>query len=154
MEHRTHHIKSDEKNKSVDYKLAFSATVHCLLGCGLGEVAGMIISVPANMDNFSSTLLSITLGAVFGFLLGMIPLRIAGFEWKYAFRQVLIAEGLSIAVMETFEVLVQIYTPGVMEAHLGDLLFWKGMLLSLVAGFVAAYPVNYFFVRRGIRHMH
>jgi len=135
-------------------RLAFSATVHCLLGCGLGEVAGMVISVPANLDNHSSMILSIVLGAVFGFAFGMLPLRKAGFGWKPAFKQVLIAEGLSIAVMETFEVLVQLYTPGVLEAGLGDFIFWEGMVLSLIAGFIAAYPVNYLFVRKGIRHMH
>jgi len=120
----------------------------------LGEVAGMIISVLLYLDNHTSMILSIIMGAVFGFLFGMIPLKRAGFTWKFAFKQVLIAEGLSIAVMETFEVLVQIYTPGVMDAWLTDWIFWEGMLLSLIAGFIAAYPVNYLFVRKGIRHQH
>jgi Domain of unknown function (DUF4396) len=122
--------------------------------CGLGEVAGMIVSVWLNLDNHTSMILSIIMGAIFGFSFGMIPLKRAGFTWKYAFRQVLIAEGLSIAVMETFEALVQIYMPGVMDAKLNDWIFWEGMILSLIAGFVAAYPVNYLFVRKGIRHQH
>ena len=56
--------------------------------------------------------------------------------------------------MEAFEVVVQVYTPGVMDAHLSDWLFWKGMLFGLITGFIAAFPVNYFFVKKGIRHQH
>lgn len=66
----------------------------------------------------------------------------------------LIAEGLSIAVMETVEVLVQVNTPGVMDAHLHEWAFWKGMLFGLAAGFIAAFPVNYLFIKRGLRHKH
>lgn len=99
-------------------------------------------------------ILAIVFGFIGGFGLGVIPLRRAGYSWKGAFKQVLVAEGLSIAVMETFEVIVQVYTPGVMEAGLGDSIFWIGMVLGLIAGFIAAFPVNYIFVKRGIRHQH
>lgn len=56
--------------------------------------------------------------------------------------------------METFEVLVEVYTPGVMEAGLTSWLFWAGMLLALTVAFIAAFPVNYVLVGRGIRHIH
>ncbi len=56
--------------------------------------------------------------------------------------------------MKTFEVIAQMNIPGVMESGLGDMLFWYGMILSLVAGFIAAFPVNYYFVKIGIRHSH
>ncbi len=78
----------------------------------------------------------------------------ARFQLKHALRQVLIAEGLSIAVMETAEVMVEVYTPGVMEAGLTSWVFWGGMLLALLAGFLAAFPVNYVMVGRGIKHAH
>lgn len=142
------------KNTNGNFRLALSATLHCLLGCGLGEVAGMIVAVPLMLDNHMTMILSVILGAIGGFGLGVIPLKRAGYNWAAAFKQVLIAEGLSIAVMETFEILVQVYTPGVMEAGLGDAIFWYGMLLGLAAGFVAAFPVNYIFVKKGIRHNH
>ena len=115
---------------------------------------GMVIGTWLHMNNVSTTILAIILGFVLGFAFGMIPLMRAGFPFSKAFKQVLIAEGLSIAVMETFEVAVQAYTPGVMDAHLSDWVFWKGMLFGLIAGFVAAFPVNYIFVKKGIRHQH
>ena len=164
MNHQHHHhtamhqapkqmaVATDKKENH--WRLAFSATLHCLLGCGLGEVLGMSLGTWWHWSNFNTMILAIILGFVFGFLLGMVPLLRAGFTFKQAFRQVLIAEGLSIAVMETIEVLVQVNAPGVMDAHLTDWLFWKGMLLGLVAGFIAAYPVNLFFIRKGIRHRH
>lgn len=135
-------------------RLATSATVHCLLGCGLGEVAGIVIGVALGLTATVTIVLAVTLGFVFGFALGLIPLLRAGFSKSWASKQVLVAEGLSIAVMETAEVLVEVYTPGVMSAGLLSPIFWGGMLLALSAGFVAAWPINYWLVGKGIRHVH
>lgn len=136
------------------WRLALSATLHCLLGCGLGEVLGMSIGTWLHWDNLPTMILAIVLGFVLGFALGMLPLLRAGFGFKRAFRQVLVAEGLSIAVMEAVELWVQVSTPGVMDAHLGDWIYWRGMGLGLLAGFIAAYPINYLFIRKGVRHYH
>jgi len=162
MDHSHHHhsnpnnLKDTEQglNKQNHVTLALSATLHCLIGCGLGEILGMVIGTWLHMNNTSTTILAIILGFVLGFAFGIIPLLRTGFSFNNAFKQVLIAEGLSIAVMEAFEVVVQIYTPGVMDAHLSDWVFWKGMLFGLIAGFIAAFPVNYVFVKKGIRHQH
>lgn len=137
-----------------NFRLAFSATFHCLLGCGLGEVLGMIIGTAFLFSNHATMILAIILGFVGGFGLGIIPLKKAGYSWKAAFKQVFIAEGLSIAVMETTEVLVQVYTPGVMEAGLTDAIFWLGMALGLSAGFITAFPINYIFIKKGFGHRH
>ncbi|HEX4877517.1 MAG TPA: DUF4396 domain-containing protein [Chitinophagaceae bacterium] len=153
-----HHMHDHESTKihqkENHFVLTLSATLHCLIGCGLGEVLGMVIGTWFGWDNTSTMILAIALGFVLGFGLGIIPLLRAGYSIKAAFRQVIVAEGLSIAVMETVEVLVQVNTPGVMDAHLHDWLFWKGMLLGLLAGFITAFPVNYWFIRKGIRHQH
>ncbi len=114
----------------------------------------MVLGVGLALSNVSTLVLAVTLGFVFGFALGLVPLMRAGFGWARAIKQVLVAEGLSIAVMETAEVLVEVFTPGVMEAGLGAPLFWLGMLFALTAGFLAAFPVNYVLVGRGIRHHH
>lgn len=106
------------------------------------------------MSTLNTIILAVTLGFVFGFALGVIPLLKAGFNTSRAFKQVLIAEGLSIAVMETAEVLVEVYTPGVMGSGLSSPIFWAGMLLALTAGFIAAFPVNYYLIGKGIRHIH
>ncbi len=56
--------------------------------------------------------------------------------------------------METAEVLIQVYTPGVMEAGLASWIFWLGMGLALIAGYAAAFPVNYIMIGKGVRHVH
>jgi hypothetical protein len=101
-----------------------------------------------------SIALAVSLGFVLGFILGMRPLRKHGYSFTNAFKQVLLAEGLSIVFMETAEVLVEVYTPGFMQAGLFDPILWGGMLLALTAGFMAAWPVNLIMVKRGYRHVH
>ena len=140
--------------KSDEVKLSLSATLHCLLGCGIGEVVGMIISTILGLGNVSSIIISIVLGFIAGLALGILPLKRKGFSMQLALKTVVIAEGISIAVMEAFEVMTQVMIPGVIDAHLDDMHFWYGMFLSLAVGFIAALPVNYVMVKRGIRHIH
>ena len=154
MHHHDHHDGQHEIDRRKQFNLAHSATLHCLLGCGLGEVAGVIIGTALGLSILATLVMAVVLGFVFGFILGLRPLLRAGFKFARAFRQVLLIEGLSIAAMEATEVLVQVYTPGVMDAGLNSYIFWLGMGFALVAGYAVAFPVNYFLVGKGIRHIH
>lgn len=149
-EHR-HFLKAE---KDSHFKLAISATLHCLLGCGIGEVVGIIIGTYLGWGMLATMIVAIILGFVFGFLLGIIPLLRKGFSIKNAFKIVFVAEFLSIAVMEAFEVGTQLVIPGVMEAGLIDTIFWLGMFAALIVGFIAAFPVNYYMIKKGVRHQH
>lgn len=155
----THHHHGEAGNqafitKNENLKLAVSATIHCLIGCGIGEVVGVIIGTYLEWNMLDTMILAVILGFVFGFALGIIPLLRKGYGIKQAFKIVFAAEALSIAVMEAFEVGTQIVIPGVMEAGLTDAIFWAGMGAALVVGFIAALPVNYFMIKRGVRHQH
>lgn len=159
MEHTSHHTHihhdhTNHKGEATPINLAISATLHCLLGCGIGEVAGMIIATYFSLSMFDSMVISIVLGFVFGFTLGIMPLVRKGLSIAESLKIVLVAEGLSIAVMEAFEALTQSAIPGVMNATLKDSIFWKGMVASLAVGFIAALPVNYYMIKRGVRHQH
>ena len=151
------HARSESHNpldKTAQFGLAHSATLHCLLGCGIGEVVGIVIGTALGLSTLTTIVLAVTLGFVFGFILGMRPLLRADFGFTRAFRQVFMAESLSIAVMESAEVLIQVYTPGVMTAGLGSWVFWLGMGIALTAGYIAAFPVNYILVGKRVRHIH
>jgi len=152
--HQHPHSQSLSVHETQKWRLALSATLHCLLGCSIGEIIGMLIGMVLSLTNAATIILALSLGFVFGFLLGIMPLRRAGFSFGRALKQVLIAETLSIAVMEGVEVLVAINIPGVMESQVTDPLFWGSMILGLTAGFAAAYPVNYILISKGIRHQH
>ncbi len=154
IQHHDHSRGEHALDKASHFKLAHSATLHCLIGCGIGEVIGIIIGTALGLSNLITLVLAVVLGFVFGFIFGMWPLLRAGFDFSRALHQVFIAETLSIVVMEATEVLVQVYTPGVMDAGLSSWIFWLGMLLALAAGYAAAFPVNYILVGKGIRHAH
>ncbi len=154
IQHHVHAEGEHALDKAAQLSLAHSATLHCLLGCGIGEVVGVIIGTALGLSILITLVLAVVLGFVFGFIFGMWPLLRAGFDFSRALHQVFIAETLSIVVMEATEVLVQVYTPGVMEAGLSSWIFWLGMGIALAAGYVAAFPVNYILVGKGIRHIH
>ena len=115
---------------------------------------GVIIGVALGLVVWKSLTIGVILGFIFGFILGIIPLIRAGKSLKEAFKIIFLAELASIAVMETAEVLIEIYTPGVMSAGLTKPIFWIGMLMALTGGFIAAYPINFIMIKRGVRHYH
>ena len=137
-----------------NFRLALVATAHCLLGCGLGEIVGMLIGMQLGLSNTGTLVLAVVLGFVFGLGMGMRPLMRAGFGFRKSIRTVVAAEALGIAVMEAVDVWVLLKIPGAMDSHFTEPLFWGGMAVALSAGYVAALPVNYLFIRAGIRHQH
>ena len=52
---------------------AFSATNHCLTGCVLGEVVGMVIATAFDWGNAASIALAVALAFAFGYSLTSIP---------------------------------------------------------------------------------
>ena len=147
-------VKHSNERPQSTFRLAISATIHCLIGCGIGEFLGVIIGTAFGLDMITTMIIAIILGFIGGLLLGVLPLIRASFTFKNALKTVIIAEGLSIVVMEAFEVLTQILIPGVMEAGLTEPIFWYGMIAALAVGFIAALPVNYVMIKKGVRHQH
>lgn len=157
--HHGRHAQPDPRQSNAAahpraWQLAMSATLHCLLGCGIGEVVGMSIAMSLGWATWPSIALSVTLGFVGGFALGVRPWLRDGYTFRQALKAVLIAEGLSIVVMEAAEVLTQVHVLGLRDAHWTTGLFWLGMAGALAVGFVAAYPVNLWLIRRGVPHRH
>lgn len=135
-------------------KLAFRVTLHCVIGCGTGDTVGLIIGTIFSWSMMSTLLLGIILGFVGGYGLVMIPLLKKRFSVKDASRVAITGETASIAVMETAENLTAFLIPGVLTATIFTSLFWVGLIISVLAGFAAAYPVNYFMVSRGFGQHH
>ena len=132
--------------------MAVSATLHCLTGCAIGEIAGMLIGTAAGLANGPTIAISIVLAFVFGYTLSTLPLLKAGLALGAALSIVLAADTLSIATMEVVDNIVVAVIPGAMDAGLVNVVFWISLMISLVAAFVAAFPVNRFLLRRGKGH--
>jgi hypothetical protein len=133
-------------------RMAASATLHCLTGCAIGEVLGLIIGTAAGLANGPTTVIAIGLAFLFGYSLSTLPLLKAGLTVSDALRIVVAADTLSIATMEVVDNLVMLVIPGAMDAGLVNVIFWVGMAISLTVAFGAAYPVNRYLLRRGKGH--
>jgi hypothetical protein len=132
--------------------LAFSATVHCLTGCAIGEVLGMVIGTAWNLSNATTIVLSVVLAFFFGYGLTALPLLRSGVALRAAAGLALASDTASITIMEIVDNAIILVIPGAMNAGLNTLLFWGSLALSLIVAGVAAYPVNRFLIARGRGH--
>src|SRR6478672_8441602 len=146
MEGHAHHHQHHESQNRV----ALDATLHCLTGCAIGEIAGMAIGTALGLGNFPTVVLSIALAFVFGYGLTSLPLLRAGLALSAVIPIALASDTLSIATMEIVDNLIVLAVPGAIDAGLGSLLFW-GSLSFAVAGAVAV-PVNRYLIARGRGH--
>ena len=133
-------------------RLAFSATGHCLTGCAIGEVFGMVIGSALGWGNAATIALAVVLAFFFGYGLTMLPLVRSGLALSAVLPLALASDTLSIAVMEIVDNAVMLVIPGAMEAGLTSPLFWGSLAFALAVAFVAAFPVNRYLIARGRGH--
>ena len=133
-------------------RVAFSATVHCLTGCAIGEVLGVIIGTALGWGNFETIVLAIALAFLFGYSLTMVPLLRADVALAVALPLAFASDTLSITVMEIVDNAIILLIPGAMEAGLDAPLFWGSLAVALLIAGVCAYPVNRYLISRGRGH--
>ena len=132
--------------------LALSATIHCLTGCAIGEVLGMVIGTALALSNHATIVISVILAFFFGYALTVRPLLRSNLPLRSAARLALVSDTASITVMEIVDNALMLAIPGAMAAGLGTVLFWGSLAFSLVVAGVVAYPVNYWLISRGRGH--
>ena len=132
-------------------RTAWSATLHCLTGCAIGEVLGMVVGTALGWGNAPTIALAVVLAFFFGYALTLIPLRKA-VGLQSALRLALAADTASITVMEIVDNAIMLIIPGAMDAGLASLLFWGSLAFSLAVAAVAAFPVNRWLIARGRGH--
>src|SRR4029079_2038396 len=133
-------------------RTAWSATIHCLTGCAIGEVLGLVIATALGWHDLPSVLLAIALAFVFGYALTIRPLLASGLGLRRAGRLAIASDTLSITTMEIVDTTIVLLIPGAMAAGLVDPLFWGSLGISLVIAGVVAYPVNRWLIVRGRGH--
>jgi Domain of unknown function (DUF4396) len=147
-----HQHQDQHERASTTWAVAAQATLHCLTGCAIGEVLGMVIGTALGLPNAGTVVLSIALAFVFGYGLTIRGVMAAGLPFGRAFRVALAADTVSIAVMEVVDNAVVVAVPGAMDAGLTSLLFWASLALSLAVAFVVTTPVNRALIARGLGH--
>jgi Domain of unknown function (DUF4396) len=131
---------------------AIQATLHCLTGCAIGEILGMVLSTAFALGNAASIVISVALAFVFGYGLTLRPVIAAGVPFRRAFGLAFASDTLSITTMEIVDNAFILLVPGAISAGLGDTLFWWSLLVSLAIAFTAAVPVNRYLIARGRGH--
>jgi hypothetical protein len=131
---------------------AISATLHCLTGCAIGEVLGMVLATALGWGNAPSITLAILLAFFFGYSLTITPVMRAGVPLRRALPIAFASDTASIATMEIVDNAFILVVPGAIEAELSDTLFWWSLGVSLLIAFVATVPVSRWLIARGRGH--
>ena len=133
-------------------RVAFSATAHCLTGCAIGEVLGMVIGTALGWGDVATIALAVALAFFFGYSLTMLPLLRSGMALAAVLPLAFASDTLSITVMEIVDNAIMLIIPGAMEAGLASVLFWASLAFALAVAFVVAFPVNRYLIARGRGH--
>src|SRR6266498_2616939 len=129
-----------------------SGTMHCLTGCAIGEVLGMVIATALGWSNAASIAISVALAFVFGYSLTLGPVLRANVPFRRAVGLTFASDTLSITTMEIVDNAFILFVPGAIAAGLDNALFWWSLSVSLLVAFVAAFPVNRWLIARGRGH--
>jgi hypothetical protein len=133
------------------WTVAISATLHCLTGCAIGEILGMMIATALGLSNLASIVLAVALAFVFGYALTMRPL-LANVGVRRAASLAFASDTVSITTMEIMDNLFILVVPGALAAGLADGLFWWSLIVSLAVAFLVTVPVNRWLIQRGKGH--
>ncbi|MEA2332651.1 MAG: hypothetical protein QOH58_2789 [Thermoleophilaceae bacterium] len=132
--------------------LALSATLHCLTGCAIGEVAGMVIGTALGFSDWGTVALAVALAFLFGYTLTSLPLLRSGMALAAVVPVALASDTISIAIMEIVDNAIMLAIPDAMDAGLGNELFWGSLSVALVVAGAVAVPVNRWLIARGKGH--
>lgn len=151
--HNGHHTPTRHgEHAGASWGTAAKATLHCLTGCAIGEILGMVIGTALAWGNVPTMILAITLAFLFGYSFTLFAVLRAGLDLKAAIKVALAADTVSIAVMELVDNAIIALTPGAMDAHLSDGLFWGALLGGFAVAFLITTPVNKWMIGRGKGH--
>jgi hypothetical protein len=147
-----HDHAAEHASGSALNRLALSATVHCLTGCAIGEVLGMILATWWGWGDIASILLAVVLAFFFGYALTSLPLLRSGMSVRQAAPLAFASDTASIGTMEVVDNLFIVVVPGALAAGLADGLFWWSLAVSLLIAGIVAFPLNRWLISRGKGH--
>lgn len=132
--------------------MAAQATLHCLIGCMIGELIGLEMGRLMGFEMHQTIILAGALSFVSGYAVSTLPLMRNGMRFFESLKLVLAADTLSILTMVIVDNFIMAVVPGAMEKDPFQLSYWGWRAVSLAAAFVVAWPVNYYLLTKGKGH--
>lgn len=147
-EHESHQHPSHGSAK----RMAASATLHCLIGCAVGELTGVTIGTTFGFASRDTIILAFILSFISGYSVSTIPIMKAGVPFIKSLKLVLAADTVSILTMTIVDNIIMLTVPGAMHKNLANPIYWESRIISLTAAFITAYPVNIYLLKHGKGH--
>ncbi len=153
--HNCYHAESSHTHGKSSFRAAAHATLHCLTGCVIGEFIGLAIGVTLGIAPYSMMALSTVLAYISGFSLTIFPLmRNTGLNFNAALKAIWLGETVSIGVMELIMNAVDYHMGGIRSGSITNPLFWEALAAAVPAGYIAAFPVNAWLIKRQLKKCH
>ena len=149
----------EDMNNNPTLRMAASATLHCLLGCAIGELVGVTIGTHTGIGREDTIILAIVLSFISGYTFSVIPILRAGMKFWAALKLIFAADTVSIITMTVADNMIMLSIPGAFDKDLSHPIYWLSRLIAMATAFIVAWPVNYYLLRKGkghalIHHMH
>lgn len=139
-------------NHHATLRMAASATLHCLIGCTVGELIGVTIGTHTGIGIVPTVVLAGSLSFISGYAFSTVPIVRAGLRFWAALRLVFLADTLSVVTMIAVDNLCMMLIPGAFDKDLSHPVYWLSRLIATITAFLAAWPVNYYLLKRGKGH--
>lgn len=139
-------------NKNATLKMAASATLHCLIGCAVGELVGVTIGTHMGIGMANTVILAIVLSFISGYTFSVVPIVRTGMKFWPALKLIFAADTVSIVTMTVADNIMMLSIPGAFDKDLTHPVYWLSRIIAMSVAFIAAWPVNYYLLRKGKGH--
>lgn len=141
---------------AVRWRQVLGSTMHCVAGDGVGILVAAVITARAGLPMREDIVFEYLAGFLFGWTVfqALFMRGMAGGSYTKSLRTTLVPEFMSMNGVMTGMIPVMV---GLMAAWPGagspaTPQFWFAMSLALLAGFIVAYPINWWLVSAGLKH--
>ena len=135
-------------------KQAVRHTIHCLIGCGIGEIVGMLIAAALGWSRVGRLALAIVLAFSFGYYLTYRGVRKHTKTTQEAIKITAATDTASIATMEAVDNTMEFLIPNALMVTPNEPRFWWGLAVSLTIAFILTVPVNRYLISRNPHSHH
>ena len=145
-----------EQYVAARWRQVLGSTMHCVAGDGVGIIAGAVLGSVFGIVGLKEVALEYVLGFAFGWTIfqALFMRDMAGGSYlgalKSTFMSELLSMNLLMAGMMPTMMILRRYVPAADNPLTPD--FWFVMSMSLLVGFIIAYPMNWWLVANHLKH--